>query len=576
MEVDAWPQRSLPVNSKRLNTSTLRQLARGLEIPTNASGEETRQLIEGKLGELGRDAKNTQVLVQEREDGVWVCLRDMEGVFLEVEPAMEVEGGEEKGEKSEEEEKGEESEEEVGSVEELRHELQVVKEAQAALESEVDDLRQRLEREKAKSKELWKLNCAQLTEFDGTLGDKEEEIAQLKRRLAEVATVGSGTSKTPERVGFVSEAESVTTAVSKPSSQVRRSKAPPVPMFSDEDPEVTLNDWLPSLKRAAQWNGWGPEEQLMQLAGHLKSRALQEWNLMTEADKDSYDKAVTSLGHRLDPGSKALAALDFRHLSQDEKEKAADYIARLEKTFRLAYGKDSMATEIRDTLLFSQIQVGLSFNLMESPAVSGANSYQFLCVAAKSEERRQAALRKRKQYQGDRNPSSRIPGKQPGKPQVAGATSDKTRFSNPQRNVGDRKCWRCQEVGHLSKDCPKPKESAGRFNQKPPAAKMIRAPDDQTEELQNPLSYHLLDSDEASVKQIRVLDRGSVHQQARVVIAGVPVVGAVDTGSDLTIMGGGEFKQVAVAARLHKKDFRPADKNPFNYDRKPLGGWTWM
>ena len=32
-------------------------------------------------------------------------------------------------------------------------------------------------------------------------------------------------------------------------------------------------------------------------------------------------------------------------------------------------------------------------------------------------------------------------------------------------------------------------------------------------------------------------------------------MGAVDTGSDLTIMGGDIFKQVAAAARLHKRDF---------------------
>ena len=45
-------------------------------------------------------------------------------------------------------------------------------------------------------------------------------------------------------------------------------------------------------------------------------------------------------------------------------------------------------------------------------------------------------------------------------------------------------------------------------------------------------------------------------------MAGVPMTGAVDTGTDLTIMGGDMFKQVAAVARLRKKVFQPADRTP--------------
>ena len=38
--------------------------------------------------------------------------------------------------------------------------------------------------------------------------------------------------------------------------------------------------------------------------------------------------------------------------------------------------------------------------------------------------------------------------------------------------------------------------------------------------------------------------------------------GVVDSGSDITILGGEMFKQVATVARLHKKDFEPPDKQP--------------
>ena len=77
-------------------------------------------------------------------------------------------------------------------------------------------------------------------------------------------------------------------------------------------------------------------------------------------------------------------------------EKVNDFISRIEKTFRRAYGHDSMLSETRDALLYAQFQEGLKYELMKAPAVSGASDYQTLCVAAKSEEQRLAELKKRR------------------------------------------------------------------------------------------------------------------------------------------------------------------------------------
>ena len=190
-----------------------------------------------------------------------------------------------------------------------------------------------------------------------------------------------------------SDSESLSPAKG-PSS--RRGRAPPVEMYSGEDSDNVLDDWLPALERAAEWT---KSELLIQLAGHLKGRARQEWSLMSESEKSDYDKGVCALRARLDPGSKALAAQDFRHASQDESEKVSDFVRRLEKIFRRAYGNDSMLAETRDALLYAQLQEGLKYELMKAPAVSGALDYHTLCVAAKSEERRLAELQKRRQYQ---------------------------------------------------------------------------------------------------------------------------------------------------------------------------------
>lgn len=48
------------------------------------------------------------------------------------------------------------------------------------------------------------------------------------------------------------------------------------------------------------------------------------------------------------------------------------------------------------------------------------------------------------------------------------------------------------------------------------------------------------------------------------------MIGVVDTAADVTIMGGDVFKEVAATCKLHKRDFKPVNKTPFIYDRKPF------
>ena len=54
-----------------------------------------------------------------------------------------------------------------------------------------------------------------------------------------------------------------------------------------------------------------------------------------------------------------------------------------------------MSLETTQTLLHGQLQEGLRYNLMKAPAVSGAQTYPELCIAAKNEEKRQVELKKR-------------------------------------------------------------------------------------------------------------------------------------------------------------------------------------
>ena len=67
----------------------------------------------------------------------------------------------------------------------------------------------------------------------------------------------------------------------------RVGKAPPIDTFTGKKPDIVWEGLLPTFELAANWNGWD-EEKLLQLAGHLRHKALQEWNLLSDVVRSSY------------------------------------------------------------------------------------------------------------------------------------------------------------------------------------------------------------------------------------------------------------------------------------------------
>ena len=88
-------------------------------------------------------------------------------------------------------------------------------------------------------------------------------------------------------------------------------KAPPIDPFSGENPEVTIEEWLPSLQRAADRNEWSEQEILIQLVRHLHGRALQEWNFLDDVDKGNWQCPIKVLQIRLEHGNSTIAAQEF-------------------------------------------------------------------------------------------------------------------------------------------------------------------------------------------------------------------------------------------------------------------------
>ena len=254
--------------------------------------------MKGKLIEMAKEPHNVQIELDLREGEEFILLRDVDGVFLEVEPQVEEPSKSASGSES----GGDESEtvaEPAEEVETLRTALAEAQSQNEALISESRCLQQDLQKEKERVKEMWKMNCVQLAGFDEALSSKEAEIEALKERVSQLEAMVDPGAALP----MTSSSPATTTwggvAARTHETHRRRGKAPPVSEFTGADPEYILDDWLPSLEHASQWKAWTEEERLMQFAGHLRGRALQEWNLLSSDEKATFDMAVKSLRSRI-------------------------------------------------------------------------------------------------------------------------------------------------------------------------------------------------------------------------------------------------------------------------------------
>ena len=229
---------------------------------------------------------------------------------------------------------------------------------------------------------------------------------------------------------------------------------------------------------------------MIQLAGYLRGRALQEWNLLRPDQRATYAQATESLRSCLDSIGRTAAAQDFQHAAQRKEEPVSDFIRRIERIFRSAYGRDPMSSETRETLQYGQLQEGLRLQLMRGPAVSGARNYQELCGAARNEEKRLADLRKRQEYSkllANTSSSQRTVRSKPpadSGPSRGGLASPSTTLQATMRPSS--KCFYCHKTGHRKEDCRCQKkdlaESESRGPSRPLAAtKQVRAGEDTTQ-----------------------------------------------------------------------------------------------
>ena len=130
-------------------------------------------------------------------------------------------------------------------------------------------------------------------------------------------------------------------------------------------------------------------------------------------------------------------------------------------------------------MLHGQLHGGLRYDVVKSPAVSGAQSYQ-VCLAARQEEKRVAKLRRRQLYTSSTRSTS--------------STKTQGGFQQPtQKQPISRRCYLCDSPDHLARQC-KSRKTESRYFQptKPAGTKSVRSEQNDamiTEEAEDPRQY---------------------------------------------------------------------------------------
>ena len=195
-EQHATPHRKvilLPLNLRRLTTAFLQQLARALELPTAAGAEDIRQMIDGKIEEMGHDPMNVHVAVEPGEDGQVLILRDLDGPFLQADPEPNPQEGDlgslETASRAESEDnirgavagEGDVLVELQQSNEELQQQQQ-----NATLEGTVGLLCREITEKRERLQSLCRAQCDLVQEHDTLIAEKDEEVARLQARVLEL------------------------------------------------------------------------------------------------------------------------------------------------------------------------------------------------------------------------------------------------------------------------------------------------------------------------------------------------------------------------------------------------------
>ena len=260
----------------------------------------------------------------------------------------------------------------------------------------------------------------------------------------------------------------------------------------------SLKDWLRHFETCARWNGWDYAERGVNLAMSLRGNAQQVLGELSVHELEDFDAIKAALERRFDPAEKEnLHRVEFRSRFKKKGESVTEYGFALNRIASDAYPR--MPPEARETIVIDQFVSGLpSKDLRRHVQFHHPSSiHEAIALASEFEsfEERFDGRKPENTEKGNDTSVRSISKKdsvheellkvfQSLSKQVAESLDKVTKAvgqisGNKSRN-GSVVCFRCNEKGHYSRQCPttalEQTGSKNAFNENAPGKENWRGP----------------------------------------------------------------------------------------------------
>jgi len=240
---------------------------------------------------------------------------------------------------------------------------------------------------------------------------------------------------------------------------------PRLPYFTGEIAGVTgdgFDHWLERFRDRAEFAGWTSEESLYQFKVHLDKTALDVFRMLPDHDCGSFEDVVSSLKKRFRPADiEELRGLEFHHRTQGDGESIEQLGISIQQLGRKAFpcitGKDF------DRLLKGRFYQALLVKWQHKLGCPKPDEgfHELLGRARMLEEHEKqfalSAQSRNENKKGSGN-GSRRQGKPTDKKEPS-SSSPIVKSREKELEVRTPRCYRCKQIGHLRKDCPRKSEA---------------------------------------------------------------------------------------------------------------------